>query len=230
MTVTQQKHQDSNQLLIPLLILQVLLSIVIVWRVIRLESLLVGNRENVSYRFEDLPIVDDIPYEGHPSRGPIDAGVLIVEFIDYECVGCRESQKIINELLSANEDKIRFIHFDFPLPIHDHAFLAAKAARCAERQDSFWSMNDSILTYSNPVTSDALRTMASEIGLNLSRYDQCLIANDIELKIQNDIEIGEQYGVYGTPTYFINGRKVQGVISIREWQGLVDGAIRDARD
>ena len=86
---------------------------------------------------------------GEPSLGPADAPVTIVEFSDYQCPHCRQSQATLKTLLRRYPGKVRLVHRDYPVPqLHPGAAAAAEAARCAGEQEAFWPYHD--LLYANP--------------------------------------------------------------------------------
>lgn len=227
MTADPSTSQEGNRALLLLLVLQVLLSTVIVWRVIRVERILLNNRDKQEISFEHLPVVDGVSVSDSPLRGPDSAPVTIVEFADYECPACRAAYPLIEEVLEENLGTIRFAHRDFPLPSHPNAMLAAEAARCAERQGEFWAMHAAIFSSTDVASLENLQAMASGIGLDRDRFDRCLADDEVIAAIQADIADGRTYGIEGTPTYFINGRMIEGVLSVAQWQELIDAAIRE---
>jgi protein-disulfide isomerase len=148
-----------------------------------------------------------------PSVGPADARVTIVEFGDFQCPVCLQAFPIIRELMAIYGDRVRFVYRDFPVfEIHPEAQKAAEAAQCAHAEGKFWAMHDKMFQNAGRLTVDALRGYARAVGLDAARFDACLASGKFARAVAGDAADGRALGVRGTPTWFINGRKVEGVI------------------
>ncbi len=153
-------------------------------------------------------LTDDDPF-----MGPRDARVTIVEFGDFECPFCLQAFPIIRELMAVYSDRVRFIYRDFPVSeIHSSAQKAAEAGECAHAQEKFWPMHDKLFQNAPRFSNDALKGYARAIGLDGAAFDQCLMSGRFTQEVAQDREDGLALGVRGTPTWFINGRKVEAVI------------------
>lgn len=150
-------------------------------------------------------------------RGPDDAPVKVVEFGDYECPGCGYFALSIRPVVDdrfVESGAVQFIYYDFPLTeIHRHAFLAARAGRCAAEQDRFWEYHD--LLYATreqwAPSSNALREfvdLAGQLGLDASAFEACLRSDRYADVVTANRLLGEQLGVNSTPTVIVNGRRV----------------------
>ncbi|MGZ5022427.1 MAG: DsbA family protein [Chthoniobacterales bacterium] len=165
------------------------------------------------------------------SRGENRAPVTLEEFGDFQCPPC---QNIATGLLKLEHDygtKLRVIFRQFPLAIHNHADLAARAAEAAGRQDRFWEMHDLIyrnqLTWSQAADVEPIfAEYAKEVGLNVDRYKRDLVSEEVKERVHADQERGESLGVKSTPSVFINGHMVAPV-SLNEpgVRRLIDDAI-----
>lgn len=146
-----------------------------------------------------------------PSRGPADAAVTIVEFGDFECPYCGNLEPTLEKVLESYPGKVRLVFREFPLDsIHPLASKAAQAAMCANEQGKFWELHDRMYAHQDALEVDDLKKAAAELGMNASRFDQCLDSDEYEAAIEADLRAGEQAGVSGTPALFVNGRFVPG--------------------
>lgn len=139
-------------------------------------------------------------------RGPA-AATVIVEYGDYECPFSREAYRSIQQIEARFPGGVRFAFRHFPLvDIHPHALAAARAAEAAARQDAFWEMHDRLYHRQRALEDDDLRRYASELHLDLSRFDEDRGGEAVLERIRRDVRSGVASGlVLGTPTLFIDG-------------------------
>jgi len=149
----------------------------------------------------------DLLHNGNdPSEGPIDAPVTIVAFEDFECPFCFQAQPFISKLRTIYGSDVRFIYKDFPLnSIHPRAQLAAEAAQCAHEQGKFWEFHDELFTHQDRLAEAYYRTVAKEIGMNINTFNACVATGKYKAAVAEDVELGRSLGVFGTPTFFVNG-------------------------
>ena len=148
-----------------------------------------------------------------PSRGPKDAKVLIVEFGDLQCPACKAAQPTIEELVAA-EPNARFVFQNFPLEMHNWAAKGANYADCVGRasNDAFWKFISKTYEQQANITAEnvdeKLKAIASETGTNGDEIATCAAKPETKARVDASIALGKQVEVTGTPTLFINGRKV----------------------
>ena len=143
-----------------------------------------------------------------PSKGPANAPVTIVEFTDFHCSHCREAEAIVRQVLATYP--VRLVHRDLPLDsVHPRAREAHEAARCAEAQGRFWEYRD-LLFAGEPQTGDMLKASAGGAALDLAAYDRCRAAGTGRAAIEADTADAKRLGVKTTPTFFVNGRELEG--------------------
>lgn len=165
---------------------------------------------------------------GHgPSKGAPEAAVEILEFSDFSCGACREAQPVLRELLERNGDSLRLVYRHFPLRPDGPPFNAAVAAECAFAQGAFWPMHDRLFEGEGPFPREALEALGRELGLDGDEYRRCLEGPDSAARVREDRAAGLRWGVSGTPTLFINGRRVTGVPGLAVLQDLVDEIRRE---
>ncbi|HUA26531.1 MAG TPA: thioredoxin domain-containing protein [Steroidobacteraceae bacterium] len=146
-----------------------------------------------------------------PSRGPADAPVTVVEFGDYQCPFCHRLEPALESVIKQYSHQVRFVFRNFPLTeIHPEAMHAAEAAMCADQQGKFWPMHDAIYADSTPLSDASLRALAKQAGLDSQKFEKC-VRSEVPVKtIDADEQAGENLGVEGTPTLFIDGRYITG--------------------
>jgi len=146
------------------------------------------------------PLEDAVDHLRGSSSSP-----LIVEYGDYECPYSRLAYRQIQRV--ERQTSIRFAFRHFPLTtIHPHALAAAAAAEAAHRQLRFWDMHDLLFHRQKALDDDDLRAYASELGLDVERFDTDRGSDDLGARIARDVESGRTSGeVNGTPTLFIDG-------------------------
>jgi protein-disulfide isomerase len=149
-------------------------------------------------------------------RGPANAPVTIVEFSDLQCPHCKQAQPTIDKLLG-EETNARFVFQQFPLPSHNWAAKAASYADCIGRanNDAFWKFvaatyNDqSQITESN--ADEKLSSLADSVGAKGSEIAACAAKPDTKSRVDASVNLGKRVEVTGTPTLFINGRRIANV-------------------
>lgn len=148
-----------------------------------------------------------------PSLGTSDPLITIVEFADFECPYSREVFPVMREMAAKYKNKIKIIYRDFPLDdVHPRARRAAAAANCAGGQGKYWAMHDKIYQHADALSDAELAGYAEEVGLNLNLFNACLLSSLTSEEIDDDLASGAALGVAGTPTFFFNGKKIEGAI------------------
>lgn len=160
-----------------------------------------------------------------PFKGDENAKVVIVEFSDFECPFCLQAFPIVREVMSTYGDQIKFIYRDFPDTVsHPNAQKAAEAGECAHEQGKFWEMHDKMfinINYSG-LSVPALKQYAQEIRLDTESFNKCLDEGRYEYEVLQDIADGYLLGVDATPTFFIDGHRIAGVIPLEEFKEAID--------
>lgn len=157
-----------------------------------------------------------------PNFGPMDAKVTIVEFVDFQCSACKQESQVVREILKDYGDKILYVFRDFPsLNDNPGSLAAAMAVSCAHEQGAFWQMHDKIFENQQEIDEAILKTYAIQIGLNSIEFGNCLVSGKYIEEIEKDLMQGYEAGVRSTPTFFINGIKVEGAIPLDVFENIV---------
>ncbi len=153
--------------------------------------------------------------------GSANPKITIVEFADFACPFCEASFPNIRELTVEHKNDIKFIFRDFPIKQSYSADLAL-AARCAGEQGLFWPMYDKLFLNQGVSTQGQLEELANEIGADMNNFDSCFTSQKYLPQIQKDFTDGQNLGVKGTPTWFVNGYKLEGDIPMSGWEEIID--------
>ncbi|HYB90209.1 MAG TPA: thioredoxin domain-containing protein [Candidatus Binataceae bacterium] len=159
---------------------------------------------------------------GHPESGGKDAPVTIVEFADFQCPFCRRAEDVLKDLRAKYGDKIKLVYMDFPLPMHDHALDAAKAALCADEQGKFWAYHDDLYANQSKLAPADLKAYAKQLGLDTAKFNACFDKAKFEAHVRRDLAEGSRLGVDGTPSFFIDGRPLIGVQPLPAFEQIID--------
>jgi protein-disulfide isomerase len=163
--------------------------------------------------------LDKLTLADQPSFGPADAPVTIVEFGDFECPDCKmEAPVLRQDMTEAFGGKVRVYFKNFPLEsVHPWARAAAITGRCVyqQGQPAFWKFYDWIYDNQDQITGDSLnqkvQAWAGENGVDAGKLGQCVDTKATEPEVNRSIAEGHLLGIGGTPTLFINGRKIGGL-------------------
>ncbi|HIQ04271.1 MAG TPA: DsbA family protein, partial [Anaerolineae bacterium] len=176
----------------------------------------------------------DFEEEAFAVDGASDAPVTIVEFSDYQCPYCqrfyRETKPLLDERYITT-GKVRFVYKDFPLDrIHPQARTAAEAAECAGAQGSYWPMHNRIFEgkaeWENQAqAADVFKGYAAELGLDTAAFNDCLDSGIYAAEVQADLEEGQRAGITGTPSFFINGRRLIGAQPFEAFVQIIEAAL-----
>lgn len=156
--------------------------------------------------------VYDIDITGAAIRGPEDAKVTIVEFVDFQCPYCVREAPVVKQVMDAYPNDVRWVFKHFPLGFHKKAKPAHAAAALALKNkgnDGFWQMHDLILANAKKLDISDLRAHAETVGMDLAEFDAVMADSDkIDALLKADMDGAKKYGVRGTPTVFVNGVKL----------------------
>ncbi|MCU1257233.1 MAG: oxidoreductase [Bryobacterales bacterium] len=148
---------------------------------------------------------------GSPTKGPENAKITLVEFSDFQCPYCSKAVTEIDAVLKAFPNDVKLVYKQFPLSeIHSRAMLASQAALAANAQGKFWPMHDKMFANNQSLTRENMLKWAGDLGLDMKRFTADMDAPETKKQIARDLADGEQAGVEGTPTVFVNGKHYNG--------------------
>lgn len=158
----------------------------------------------------------EIATDDQPTKGHANAPVTLVEFTDFQCPSCAEQHPVLERIVSEFGNRVRLVVRDFPLSQHPNAPKAAEAAEAAREQGKYWEYAAVLFRNQSALEVGKLKQYARELGLDGARFDASLDSGKFAEKVQRDVMDGDKLGVNGTPTFYVNGKRV----SDRSYEGL----------
>jgi len=174
---------------------------------------------------QEQPSRINVSIDDDPIKGPENAPVTIIEFSDFQCPFCGRFFEQTLPLIEENyirTGKVRLVFRDFPLSFNQYAQKAAEASECADEQGKFWEYHAKLFENQNALDIDSLKQYARDLGLDITRFNECLDSGKMTQEVQKDFNDGLQYGVGGTPTFFINGIKLIGAQPYSAFERLIE--------
>lgn len=173
-----------------------------------------------------------VPIGSSPTRGPATALVTIVEFSEFQCPYCQKVQPTLDRVRTDYGADVRFVWKNQPLPMHEHAEPAAELALEAKSQKgepTFWAIHDAIFADQAHIDMSDLLALARRFGLNESAVSTAILTTKWASLIKADQSLATALGATGTPTFFINGRKLTGAQPYEKFKALIDSEIVAAK-
>lgn len=156
--------------------------------------------------------------------GNPDATAYLVEFSDFQCPGCAAFAPVVSQIVEKHKDKLLFAYRHFPLDQHTFAMKAAIAAEAAARQGKFWEMADLLFANQTKLSDERILQFAQSLQLDQSQFVQSLNDAAIKQKVEADRNYGIRIGINSTPTFFLNGNKLN-LINFEDLKRAVEKAI-----
>jgi protein-disulfide isomerase len=164
-------------------------------------------------------------------KGEGKANVTLVEYGDFQCPYCAQYYPVLKQVHEEYKDKIYFQFRNFPIiSIHPNAFAASRAAEAADIQGKFWEMHD--MLYENqsqwsesgkPV--DVYSQFAKQLGLNVEKFKKDYASSKVNAAVNADVAAGNKLDITGTPTFYLDGKKVEINQSFEAFKKVLDAEI-----
>ena len=171
------------------------------------------------------------------TQGEGNKNVTLIEYADFQCPSCAAYYPILDDVKEKYGDDITVQFRHFPLTqIHPNAMAAHRAAEAAAKQNKFWEMHDVLFGRQNlwAQSENAAQVMedyATELGLNVEQFKTDYASSEVNGTINADIASGNELEVSGTPTYILNGEKIENPgPSVEAFSELIDQAIEDSKE
>lgn len=181
-----------------------------------LVYLSVRDRDSTAPAQSDTSEIGQVVRENsHRLNSVPESKVTFVEFLDFECEGCRALYPVIEQLRGEYGDRVNFVIRYFPLQAHVNAERAARAVEAAARQGQFEAMYkkmyDTQAQWGEKQTpaDNVFRGFAAELGLDMDAFDAAYAGPTTLERVRLDVADGRALGVQGTPTFFLNGTRFQ---------------------
>jgi protein-disulfide isomerase len=183
----------------------------------------------------DADKVYDIPAApGAPTKGAKKAKVVIHEFSEFQCPFCNRVLPTIKQVMEEYGDKVQIVWRNYPLPFHDKAFKASEAAMEVHAQggdEKFWAYHDILFSNQQALTVDDLVKHAEQVGgINTAKLKAALETDKHKARVQADMDAVTKAGArIGTPSFFINGKLLQGAQPYPAFKQAIDAALAGAK-
>jgi protein-disulfide isomerase/uncharacterized membrane protein len=159
------------------------------------------------------------------------APVTVLEFSDFQCPFCKRGAFMMHQLLERNPGKVRVVFMPFPLDsvcnsliqksMHPYACELARAAFCAGKQGRFQPAYEKIFEEQESLKAESAQALATTLGLDRAAYEACLNSDEAKAAVSASIEEGKKAKIVSTPTFFVNGRKIEGVLPMAAWDSII---------
>lgn len=171
----------------------------------------------------------EVASEGNPTRGAENPIVQVIGFEDFRCGYCKRfNDETVAPLLEAYGDTVQFVFRDYPILGQD-SVESALAAACAHDQGAFWEFHDRFYSNQADLTRAAFITYATELALDLEQFTACYDNREHEQAVYNDFIEGRDLGISGTPTFFVNGRRLIGAQPFNVFAAIIEEEIAAAQ-
>lgn len=173
------------------------------------------NRPALEATTQPTADVQLVREDSHRLTTPSTEKAQLVEFLDFECEACGSMYPIVEDLKKEFGDQITFVNRYFPLPGHKNSATAALAVEAAAQQGKYEQMYSKMFQTQaqwgeqQETRAPLFRTFAQELELDMSAYDAAVADEKTKERIRQDIADGKALGVTGTPTFFLNGKKLE---------------------
>ena len=179
------------------------------------------------------PELDKLKTQYQPALGTADAPVVLVMFSDFQCPYCKgEAQMLRENLIKSYPTQVRLYFKDFPLDMHPWAKAGAIAGRCVFQQkpDAFWEYHDWIFAHQEAITPENLKDQVTGWAkdakdIDVLKLGRCIDTKATAAEVEKEIAEGRALDVNGTPTIFVNGRRISQTIEWPNLKNIIDGEI-----
>ncbi len=176
----------------------------------------VGGRELV------VPEVD-------PTReviGNENAELTIIEFGCYVCPYTNQVEETVREILDYYGGRVNLQFIVYPLPGHEFSYESSMASKCAHEQNMCEEYHEKLFEQNMGFSNDTFVQIASELGMDVGRFENCMINNTYAAEIEEDKKLAIEAGIKGTPTFFIKDQVIVGPKPFKTFKKIIDGGLR----
>ena len=163
-----------------------------------------------------------------PAKGAREPKVTIIAFSEFQCPFCSRALPTLKQIHENYEKDVQVVFKHLPLPMHQHAELAAQASEEARAQGKFWELHDKLFANQQTLDRPNLEKYAQEVGMDVGKLKAALDSGKWKSRVEADAKQAGQFGVTGTPSFFVNGRKIVGAQPFEQFKPLIDEEIAKA--
>lgn len=156
-----------------------------------------------------------------PIHGNKKAKYTVVAFSDFQCPFCKRGDDTVKELEKKYGKDIRYIFKHFPLSFHPQAAPASKACWAAGKQDKFYEYHDKLFENQASLGEELYVKIAEELKLNIEKFNKDRASEDAQKQIDDDMKVGQEIGIRGTPGFVLNGVKIFGAYPLEHFEKVI---------
>ena len=165
------------------------------------------------------------------TKGNASSTIILIEYLDFECEACGAYYPLVKRLSEEYKDDVLFVSRYFPLSGHKNGMASALAVEAAGKQGKYWEMHDILFEQQrnwgeqsspNPVIFERY---AEQLDLNIEQFKQDVNSKAVKDRVVKDRNFANQLGVNSTPTFFLNGEKIQNPRGYEAFKSLIDKAL-----
>ncbi len=167
-------------------------------------------------------------------KGNKDASVTLVEYLDFECEACGAYYPVVKRLSEEYKDEMKFIIRYFPLPGHKNSMTSALAVEAAGKQGKYWEMHNIVFEnqrdWGEKQAPDPkiFENYARQIGLDMNQYGKDVTSQELKDRIERDRKSGQSLNLQGTPSFFLNGERIENPRGYEDFKALIESAVSKA--
>ena len=200
--------------------------------IILATAVIIGGAIFFFSRPTNAPLVDPkvlVSEDSHKIGSP-SATVTMVEFGDFQCPACGAYHAVVKQLLGKYSDSLALVFRHFPLPSHPNALPASRAVEAAGIQGKFWEMYDKVYESQKDWSAEKnageiFVGYAKTLGLNTNQFAKDMASSGVQKRIDADVQDANTLGINATPTFFLNGEKIQNPASFEDFETMVKALI-----
>ena len=170
-----------------------------------------------------LPTLED----EDPIIGPKDAELTIIEFGCYACPYTKKAEPIVKEVIEHYKGRVNFQFKTFKIPQHPLSYESALAAECAKEQGAYHEYHNLLFQYQEKLSKGVFLGLADKLGLDTDQFKECFVTEKHKKEIDSDSLMGIHAGVPGTPTFFINDKKIVGPKPFKTFRKIIDEELEE---
>jgi protein-disulfide isomerase len=165
--------------------------------------------------------------------GTSTAKVTIVEYLDFECEACGAYYPVTTKIKEEYKDDVRLVIRYFPLPGHKNSRTAAHAVEAAGKQGKFFEMYNILFTKQSEwgeqqmANQDQFEKYALEAGVNIEQWKKDVISDEVKNRVEESYKEAVSLNLQGTPSFFLNGKRIQNPKGYESFKILIDEAIKN---
>lgn len=168
-------------------------------------------------------------------KGNEDAQVTLVEYLDFECEACGAYYPVVKRLSEEFGAEVKFVNKYFPLPGHKNSMTSALAVEAAGRQGKYWEMHNILFEnqrdWGEKQAPDPkiFENYARKIGLDMDKYKNDIASQELKDRIERDRKEGQKLGLSGTPSFYLNGKKIENPRGYEDFKALIQSALSEVQ-